>query len=138
VLARLQLAGRVRRGKSGPRRRAEYEITAAGRTFLKNQWPTLMDGPVPPEIESTFRVAALALFSGADQGAVSNYLKMAANQRRQECQERQSDAKLPWRSIEGMADLYDRMRQMHAAARVSTEAKILRNLAVQIKKLGRR
>ena len=105
---------------------------------MKNQWPTLMDGPVPPEIESTFRVAALALFSGADQGAVSNYLKMAANQRRQECQERQSDAKLPWRSIEGMADLYDRMRQMHAAARVSTEAKILRNLAVQIKKLGRR
>jgi DNA-binding PadR family transcriptional regulator len=139
VLTRLQQAGYVRRGKSGPRRRAEYEVTAAGRSFLKNQWQPLFEGPVPSEIEAIFRIATLASLSGASKGAISNYLKMAAEQR-QKGRQRGRDTNLAanWPSAESMGELYSRMRQMYAAARLNTEAKILRNLAVQIKKPGRR
>ena len=77
--------------------------------------------------------------SGANKGAVSNYLKMAAEQR-QKGQQRARDTNLAanWPSAESMGELYGRMRQMYATARLNTEAKILRNLAVKIKKLGRR
>jgi len=95
-----------------------------------------MDGPVPPEIESTFRVAALALFSGADQGAVSNYLKMAANQRRQECRSDKVMQNYLGARLRAWLIFMIGCGRCTLPPGVSTEAKILRNLAVQIKKTG--
>lgn len=94
-----------------------------------------MDEPVPSDIESIFRVAALALFSGAERATVSNYLKAAA-QHRQQPRQHGRGGKLGSNSscAESMGELYDRMRQAHAAARLNTEAKLLQNLAAQIKK----
>ena len=138
MLTRLQQVGYVRRGKSGPRGRAEYEITASGRSFLRNNWRSLMDEPVPSDIESIFRVAALALFSGAERATVSNYLKTAAQHRQQPPHGRGGKLSSDSSCAGSMGALYDRMRQVHATARLNTEAKLLRNLAVQIKKQGHR
>jgi DNA-binding PadR family transcriptional regulator len=138
VLTRLQQGGHVRRGRSGPRGRAEYEITAAGRSFLKNNWRSLMEGPASSEVETIFRVVALALFSGADQSAIANYLKNAADQRLKGQQHRyRTKLTLNWPGTGSMSEFYGQMRQMYAASRLTTEAKALRNLAVRIKKIKR-
>jgi DNA-binding PadR family transcriptional regulator len=139
VLARLQQAGYVRRGKPGPRRRSEYEITASGRALLKSEWRALMDGPVPPDIETVFRIAVLALLSGADKSVVSNYLRLAADARQQEGRYRRNEDQpaISWQSAASIGDLYTRMRAVHAIARLNNDARVLRDLANRIKKTER-
>lgn len=131
VLARLESGGYVRRGRPVARGRAEYKITATGRLFLKTGWRSLIDAPIPPDVESVLRTAALALMSGAEKRMVFDYLKKAADAKNHDS--KQATA----RSKRADGQLYAWMRAFHSAARLKTDAKVLRDLADKIQKTRR-
>ena len=129
VLARLESGAYVRRGKPVARGRAEYKTTATGRLFLKTGWRPLIDAPIPADVESVLRTAALALMSGAEKRMVFDYLKKAADAKNQDSKQAATA-----QSARADGQLYAWMRAFHSAARLETDAKVLRDLANRIKK----
>ena len=78
ALARLLEAGFVIQGKPGPRGRADYRITSAGRRCLKNGWKELIvDGP-SGDLDADLRVALLALWVGGDRKLAVDFLRQSA------------------------------------------------------------
>jgi DNA-binding PadR family transcriptional regulator len=137
VLGRLEKSGYVRRGKPGSRGRTEYEITVAGRQILKTGWRPLLASSPPADIEAILRIAALAILSGAEKTIVVEYLSQSAKARSEDSKLRKIDAKVATAELADAGDgrLYAWMRVTHSAARFTTDAKVLRDLAVRLKKL---
>jgi DNA-binding PadR family transcriptional regulator len=137
VLARLEQSGYVRRGKPGPRGRTEYEITAGGHRFLKGGWRPLLASPPPADVEAILRIASLAILSGAKQITVADYLRKSAHAKAEDSKLRKNDIEGAAAELADTSDgrLYNWMRRTHSAARLRTDAKVLRNLAAQLRKL---
>ena len=67
ALQRLLEARLVRQGKSGPRGRTDYKVTAAGKRLLKGGWLALIEAGPGGDVDSDLRVALLALLGGGDR-----------------------------------------------------------------------
>lgn len=137
VLGRLEKAGWVRRGKPGVRRRSEYECTAEGRRHLKDESGKLLDEPIPTDIDVIVRISSLALLSGADRKKVSAYLLKAADIKLAEARDRKSSIQ---EMLAGLAEnppagAYGWMRAVASSSRLSSEVKVLRELAKQLAKV---
>lgn len=138
VLKKLKQAGYVRRGKSGPRRRAEYEVTGKGTHYLTQAWQPLLDAPPPPDMESVFRIVGLAMMSGADLRDISAFLMKAAGQKADDAMERQADAaRLESLNVASWeTDFYAGLRARYAGLRLSADSSFLRGLATALLKGG--
>jgi len=134
VLRRLEVAGRVRRGKPGFRGRTEYHITVAGCRYLENGWRTLLEHPLPTDTEAILRTAALAVLLGEDKRLASAYLKKAAAGKASDSRRSRSAAKAAEVSLSGdsVAGFYGWLRATHASTRLTAEVKVLRKLAAEI------
>ena len=137
MLGRLEEGGYLKRGKSGARGRSEYKITATGRQRLNSEWHSLLDAPVPADVEAMLRVATLSLMCGAEKTRVAEYLKRGAEAKTQDSKRSKDEAETASAELYRNADgqLYCWMRATHAAARLAMDARTLRELAAQLKQL---
>jgi hypothetical protein len=136
VLARLEAAGHVRRGEPGLRGRSEAKISAAGQRYLNSGWQSLLDAPIPPEIESVLRTTCIALFSGAKKKTVAAYLKRSASEKAVELKRRKAETAEAKVAISGSSGprLYKKLIALNAATRLASEARLLRQLAAELPK----
>jgi DNA-binding PadR family transcriptional regulator len=81
ALARLVEAGFVDQGKPGPRRRANYRITAAGRRNLKRGWKDLIEDGPSGDLDADLRVALLALCVGGNGKLGADFLRQSAKKK---------------------------------------------------------
>jgi DNA-binding PadR family transcriptional regulator len=140
VLNRLEKAGLVRKGKPGARGRMEFEVTASGRQQLKVGWRPLLESPAQGDIESILRIVALSVLSQADKKMVLDFLESARTSKVKNALRRTSEAKAAKDPLSDESDtgLYAWMQATHAAARLASEAKVLRQLASAIKRRTRK
>lgn len=140
VLTRLEKAGFVRKGKPGARGRMEFEVTASGRQQLKVGWRPLLESPALGDIESILRTVALSVLSQADNQIVLDFLENARAAKTKDATRRKSEAKVAKESLSDESDtgLYAWMLTTQAAARLASEAKVLRQLASAIKRRNRK
>jgi DNA-binding PadR family transcriptional regulator len=134
VLARLERSGYVRCGKSGARRRSEYEITPKGGRYLKEGWVPLLQSPAPQEMESILRIVILAIMAGADLKKVAWYANKAASEKMRESNQRKGEAERIHLSYYENFDpsVYPLLLKRYTGARLSTESKFLRELAKRL------
>jgi DNA-binding PadR family transcriptional regulator len=131
VLDRLEQAGYLRRGKPGVRGRTEYTITGGGKRHLSSSWQPLLADSVPTDIDAVLRIASLAMLSGSDRETVAAYLRRAATEKRADSKRRKGDALEAEASLPAISEtgLYDWLQATHKSARLTAEAKLLRQLA---------
>lgn len=134
VLARLEVAGCVRKGKEGPRNRTEYVATAKGARLLQTSWRELF-GSRPSstqELDTVLRIASLALLLGETKSNVANYLRTAATLRASGPSQHKGvlapDAK-------NLPDTFLWMRSAAQSARIRQEAAVLRKLANSLRRM---
>jgi DNA-binding PadR family transcriptional regulator len=130
VLRRLQSSGLVRRGEAGSRRRTAYDLTAKGQRHLATSWRALLDSQ-PSDIDATFRIAVVALMSGAQRDRVARFLHEAAERRtifmHADGPERPSSGR-----TKDCAGWYRFMKVSYSRARLDTEANVLVDLAREL------
>lgn len=120
ALARLLEAGFVLQGKPGPRGRADYKITAAGRRYLKAGWKELIEDGPSGDLDADLRVALLAVWSGSDRRLGADFLRQAAEKRLEAMrtvEEPDDSASLP-----SLARWYRRLRSTSADALIKGES----------------
>lgn len=127
VLKKLEKLRLIRRGKSGARGRADYEVTALGKQHLNSQWKSLLQGQTPSDVEAILRIASLGLLCGATRNAVATYLLQAADTKDAIRKSAKNERKRPVETDE--AGMYAWMRFEHVKARQKAEVDILRKLA---------
>jgi DNA-binding PadR family transcriptional regulator len=81
TLARLLEAHLVLQSEPGPRGRADYKITAAGRRYLKSGWKGLVDDGPSGDLDADLRVALLAVWVGGDRRLGADFLRQSAEKR---------------------------------------------------------
>jgi DNA-binding PadR family transcriptional regulator len=81
ALTRLLEAGFVLQSKPGPRGRADYKITAAGRRYLKGGWKELIEDGPSGDLDADLRVALLAVWLGGDRKLGADFLRQSAGKR---------------------------------------------------------
>jgi len=79
TLGRLERRGLLSRAAAGPRRRREFQVTAAGKTFLQANWRTALRDH--SDIESVLRSACVADLMGKP-AAATDYLKSVVVERK--------------------------------------------------------
>jgi DNA-binding PadR family transcriptional regulator len=131
VLKRLQERGLVHRGETGARRRSAYQVTTKGQRHLATAASSLLDSE-PSDIEASFRVAVIALVSGAKRDHVAEFLRHAAEVRR----ETSTETEVPSRPSSGRskdcAGWYRFMKVSYSRARLDAEANVLIDLAREL------
>ena len=127
MLNKLDESGYVRRGKPGPRRRTEYQTTTAGLRRLSSGWRSLLDAPIPTDVDAILRIASLGILCGAAPKTVAAYLRRAARAKAPDSEDRKGETEMSARSEEAV--LYTWMKAAQVTARRTAEAKVLRQLA---------
>jgi DNA-binding PadR family transcriptional regulator len=79
TLQRLLEARLVRQGKTGPRGRTDYMVTAAGKRLLKDGWLALIEAGPSGDVDSDLRVALLALLRGGNRRLAADFLRQSAD-----------------------------------------------------------
>lgn len=120
ALTRLLAAGFVLQGKAGPRRRADYRITATGRRYLKSSWKGLVEDGPSGDRDADLRVALLALFVGGDRGLAKDFLRLSSAHRLEAAGKLEEPAESP--SLPPLAQWYRRLRLTSAHALVKGES----------------
>jgi hypothetical protein len=120
ALSRLLEGGFVLQGKPGPRGRADYKTTAAGRRYLKSAWKKLIeDGPIG-DLDADLRVALLALFVGGDPGLAKDFLRLTSAQRLESAVKLEEPAESS--SLPPLALWYRRLRSASSEALMKGES----------------
>jgi DNA-binding PadR family transcriptional regulator len=81
ALQRLLKARFVCQGKSGPRGRTDYRVTATGKRALKSGWRILVEEGPSGDLDADLRVALLALWTGGDRPLAIQFLRQAADKK---------------------------------------------------------
>lgn len=116
------------------RRRAEYQTSAAGQRRLRSDWQSLLEGPVPADIDATLRIASLGILCGAAPKKVAAYLRRAAGAKLPDAKDKKSERETEMSGEPEEAVLYAWMKAVHVKARRTAEAKMLRQLASDLLK----
>ena len=132
VLNKLNASGYVQRGKPGLRGRAKYETTPAGLLHLRSGWRSLLDAPIPTDVDAILRIASLAILCGAARKTVTAYLRRAAGAKTPDPADRAGEVVMADRTEKTL--LYPWMKAAHVKARRTAEAKVLRHLASAVLK----
>jgi DNA-binding PadR family transcriptional regulator len=133
VLNRLESLGYVRRDEPASRRRAEYQTTTAGQRRLRSGWQSLLEAPVPTDIDAIFRVASLGILCGAARKRVAAYLQKAASAKTPDPGDKRRGTQPAGPPEEAV--LYAWMKAAQVKARRTAEAKVLRQLALALLKM---
>ena len=120
ALMRLLEAGFVLQGNPGPRGRADYKITVAGRRYLKSGWKELIEGGPSGELDADLRVALLALFVGGDRGIAKDFLRLTSAHRFESAVKLEEPAESS--SLPPLALWYRRLRSASSEALMKGES----------------
>lgn len=120
ALMRLLEAGFVLQGKPGPRGRAEYKMTAAGRRYLNSGWKELIEDGPSGDLDADLRVALLALFVGSDRGLAKDFLRLTSAHRLESAVKLEEPAESS--SLPPLALWYRRLRSASSEALMKGES----------------
>ncbi len=129
ALLRLVKRKLLTKGKAGARGKMEYQLTDAGREALAS-WTELLgqfETGVPPDLESTFRIVALAYTKGRRREALS-VLERAAAKRREALTNAKSPPKTAAEVGNKLEALYSWMTAVAQAARTEYEARAVQHI----------
>ncbi len=120
ALTRLMEEGFVLQGKPGPRGRADYKITSAGRRYLKSGWKELIEDGPSGDLDADLRVALLAIWLGGDRNLAADFLRLSTVKRLKTIQtiEEPNDSA----SLQSLALWYRRLRSTSADALIKGES----------------
>lgn len=127
-LSRLAERKLVRATEEGPRRRTEFQLTAAGRRWLERGSSALAEVDPVGDLDSILRKGLLIAFKANDRKRASEFLQAAAEDRLG----REPDPIPAPLAVTDMAELYLGLRQAQAESILKTEAAVLKRAAAEI------
>jgi DNA-binding PadR family transcriptional regulator len=130
AITRLHNLGYISAGEVGARNRTQLTLSRSGRTFLKTSWKTLLNGPVPSDLDSIVRIVVLSHMQGANRDAIRSFLKRASQDRNSNSGDRHKEAAEATASTG--AGRYRRIRALLDSQRLALEAKVLSRLIKEL------
>ena len=124
TLSRLERRGLLSRAAAGPRRRREFQLTAAGKQFIQTTWRTVLLDHA--DIESILRSVCVADLMG-EPSAANDYLKSMADERQRELESRPPEWPAYSQDINPLST-YKFMRSTSEGQRLNAEAFALRTI----------